>query len=390
MQIVDIAKAEGISEIDEQTLQIINVKRRKKKGKGDLMKIVIRSGVFETNSSSTHSFTIVTAKEKQKRQEKVDCIWEEIKKIKERETTEGDKYPVYDDRSIEHKINELKGEAEKNTISFEIQSPLAKLIWLKGLIDNARSQDGDYEVNEEGRLSDEELVKVVKDRLIELGLMTEEVRREIENDELCGLDPMVMLVSELRLYDDNYGNFANRYPQIEVDYPKHDSCASEVDKFYGYLKEEYCRIENITEAEADKRIITEGSEHVPFEVILRHPESIEKEVNKLLEFNYSFATFAKKYTDKVQAFRDYVKEVNAENCQSCDGKIRCDHYFEEGALVDCYCGFQDYFAIYCSIEKAKGGLSLQEFAKEFITEKYSVVGTEWWNAFCVTQTGEVF
>ncbi len=354
------------------------------------MKIVIRNCVFETNSSSTHSFTIVTAEEKQKRQEKVDCLLEEIKKLEDRETAEGDKYPLYDKRSICYKIDELEDEAERNMVSFEIRSPLAKLIWLKGLIDNARSQNGDYEVDDEDRLSSEEILKVVKDRLTELGFTAEEVRRKIEEDELCGFDPMLTLVSELRLIDVNYSDFADRYPQIEVDYPEYDACASEVDEFYGYLKEEYCRIENITEAEADERIILEGSEFVPFEIILRHPECMEAEVKKHLACNYKFKKFAEKYKDKVQAFKDYVKKSNAENCQSCNGKIRCDHYFEEGALIDCDCGFDDYFSIYCKIKEAANGSSLKEFAKEFITEKYSVVGTEKWNAFHVIQTDEVF
>ncbi len=354
------------------------------------MKIVIRSGVFETNSSSTHSFTIVTAEEKEERQKKVEALTEEIKKLEEQEAAEGDKYPVYDKRSIGYKIDKLEDEAERNTVSFEIKSPLAKLIWLKGLIDNARSLNGDYEVKDENRLSDEEILKVVKDRLTELGCMTEIMQEEIEDDIRYGFDPMSSLVGKLRLNDENFWDFAQRYPQIEVDYPQNGLWAKEVDEFYGYLKEEYCKIENITEAEADERIILEGSEFVPFEVILRHPECMEAEVKKLLKFNYAFEKFAKKYKDKVQAFKDYVKKVNAENHQSSNGKIRCDHYFEEGALNDCYCGFEDYDAIYFSIEKAKNGLSLQEFAREFITEKYSVVATEWWNAFCVTQTGEVY
>ena len=53
------------------------------------MKKVIRYGVFETNSSSTHSFTILTQQEKNARQQLHDKELEECNK-KAKENTNND------------------------------------------------------------------------------------------------------------------------------------------------------------------------------------------------------------------------------------------------------------------------------------------------------------
>ena len=202
------------------------------------MKIVIRNSVFETNSSSTHSFTIVTSeklKEMQEQQLQYQKEIDELRKKKLEDLSEDEELKIF-----RHSIGSRR---EGEAISFQIKSPLAKLNWIKGLIDNAKN--------------------------------------------------------------------------------KKDKILTSIYEFYDALKKEYCAMENITEETADSRILSES-----------------------YKCNYR-----------------------------CRGG-KCDQYFREGALEECCCGFQNFNSIWNKLSLASGGISLKYFAKEFITEKYIVIGKE--------------
>lgn len=91
------------------------------------MKLVIRNGVFETNSSSTHSFTI----KKTGDTKAVSLIDEKIKELEGSEKTEIDEFRIQRYK----KINARNGH-----VSFIIKSPLAKIVWFLGLLENAESK----------------------------------------------------------------------------------------------------------------------------------------------------------------------------------------------------------------------------------------------------------
>ena len=270
------------------------------------MKIKIRSGVFETNSSSTHSFTILKSEDVGNRQQ-------QYKKISERL------------EYLDSKINELTFEerlelddledigTKKFAISFQIKSPISKLVWLKGLIDNI-----------------------------------------CEKTKSFGRDK------------------------------------EEVIDFYKLLKQEYCELENITEAEADNRILEEGNKNLEYEKVLNNIENQDEKINELLKNNVAFKNFAEKYDDKVLALQHFAREQMKNACEKCKGRLQCDHYFSEGALDDCYCGFESFYSIASQINKIREERDYKQFVKEFISDKYVVIGIENWNHFYTINTDTVY
>lgn len=290
------------------------------------MKIKIRNGVFETNSSSTHSFTIATKEQKEEMNKKYAEIVKrlhQVRKDAEESRENGEKRDS--DLFIEER--KLMHQAGRYAVSFEIRSPLAKLVWLKGIIDNA---GGEKKVNY--------YVRANKDGVVEL------------------------------------------------------TSKNKVLIFYDLLKEEYCKMEKITKKKADERILLDGNRILVYEKILEDEKNLKSKVDKIYSSDYDFSVFIEKnnYEDRVEAFRDYVKVANKRRCDECEGRLCCDHYFSEGALDYCDCGFENFYAIDNKLFEVMGDLSLVEFAKEFITDKYSILGTENWNNCCVLRSDDVY
>ena len=287
------------------------------------MKISVRNNVFETNSSSSHSFTIIKESEREDSQERLQEIERQLKEIelKEEEARNNNQRL---DMELFFEKNRLQSEKNRYLVSFEIKSPLAKLVWLKGLADNAKSSFN------ENYIEDEEVL-------------------------------------------DSYEYFSS-----EVYTLLHD------------MYEEYARLENITFDEAVERVIKEGNKDLYYENILQDEENLKKNVNKLYREDPWFKEFAdeKGYKDKVEALREYAKAENEKRCK--DKCVSCEHYFQEGILDECYCGFESFYLISSNFKKYIKGFNYKEFAKEFLTDEYTVIGTENWNNCCILKTNKVY
>ena len=359
------------------------------------MKVKIRNGAFETNSSSSHSFTIMSVEEKIIKEKKLIEIEKRIEELEEKT-----KDILTCDMNDYVEKQELKYEASYGIVSFEIKSPLAKLVWLKGLIDNANGEHYKEEKKEKEHQEDYKEISYVQMQNILLkrlkaleGSDEKYLKTKIVNIEKSisgGGEELDNIRSILYDYDPNYDELLIQYPQLVKKIKElMDNQIKEVNNFYNLLKNQYCKIENITEQEADKRVLEEGNKCNSYEEILKDEKNIKSKVKSLLEYNKDFKDFSLSYKDKVKAFKDFVKHEIKKGCKSCKGRISCNRYFREGPLDDCYCGFDSYGAIYSELEIAKKDLSFEEFAKVFITENYSVLGREDWN-HCVLITGEVY
>lgn len=357
------------------------------------MRISIRNSVFETNSSSTHSFTIISEKEKIKKSKKLIKINKRIEEL-DKKLEENFDWNDYSE------MQGLKTEKQWAKVSFEIKSPLAKLVWLKGLIDNAKGGPCEHTIDKESpeenytELPDQEMQDILLKRLHSLKDANKKYLKDkitdIENRISKGQEQVDNLRSLLYDYDPNYYDLLQQYPQLVKRINAIlDAQKKVVDEFYNLLKKEYCKIENITEDETDNKIIEEGNKCIAYERILKNKKNIKKEVENQLVYNINFRNFAIPYNNKVEAFRDFVKQETIKNCKNCKGRISCNRYFVEGPLDECYCGFDSYGAIYSQLEIAKKKLTFEEFAKVFITDTYSILGQEDWN-HCILETDEIY
>lgn len=309
------------------------------------MKIKIRNGVFETNSSSTHSFTLLKSEDVKNRQEESKKEWERYQELEKR----GWQNLTYEEY---RELMMLKlGGGKKFAISFQLKSPLSKLVWLKGLIDSICKKTNEYVFYEHNEKTQNYLREQQK-------TMREKFPDYFKDENLD--DPIFTC------------------DQVEIRY------------FYKLLKEEYCVIESITEAEADNRILEEGNKNLVYERILKNKERQEEQIENLLKSNYNFKVFAEKYEDKVLALQDFACEQTKKACAECKGRLQCDHYFSEGALDECYCGFDDFFSIKRKINEIRKEMSYKQFAKEFVSDKYVVIGVENWNNAGVLNTNIIY
>lgn len=263
------------------------------------MKIKIRNDVFETNSSSTHSLTIRNVAKKDSNQEKIKNRVIELENKQDRTIDE------------EYELGELRKKLDyENNFSFSLKTPIEKLVWFLGIVDNAEGEKGKtiFETEEYDLSSDRGLVRQFKDFLIDA----------------------------------------------------------------------YCELMNVSKEEAIEHIFDERAKFTPYENILKNPETIEQEAKCLIQVDYDFKKFAKGFLDIKTAFKEFVKkqyQANRLKCNKCT-RFECDHYFTEGILDDCTCGFEYYSDIYYHLENLKGKQSWKDFAKDFLTENYIVFGQE--------------
>ena len=129
----------------------------------------------------------------------------------------------------------------------------------------------------------------------------------------------------------------------------------------------YCEINNISIQQAYENIFDEAAKFTQYENILKNPDDIESGAKYFEEVDYRFKEFAKDYSDLSTVFKEFSKLQylkDRSNCNKCT-RFECDHYFSEGILSECTCGFEYYSDICYRLEKAKGKLTWQEFSKEF-------------------------
>lgn len=266
------------------------------------MKIKIRNGVFETNSSSTHSLTIKTTKKYKREKTFTEEYIEELEtKIKELENLQN-----LDDMQ-KYELEELKRKLEsEKRVSFSIKSPFAKVVWFLGMVDNAEGKKGKTVFEEETHdlTTDRGIVRNFKDLLIS----------------------------------------------------------------------KYCELENISKDEAIERFVEENSKYIQYETIYKNPQ--HNDVNNLVStVKENGKINTEKLTEllsKREAMQSgYVTKTSKRKCDKCT-RFECDHYFAEGCLDDCTCGFEYYSDIAYELETFKANMSWEEFAGEFLTDAYFI------------------
>lgn len=299
------------------------------------MKKVIRHSVFETNSSSTHSLSI-------------------------------------------KKCSPLTNKPEKDC-SFEIRSPLCKVVWLWGLIDNAQEE---YDEKVYYYLHDELILKIKISILEEIEKDLPDIYQKlnekynndiINNSELFELHDYII---ELGHEDYSFG--------IDYDYLDDYEELKFLNRFKQFLITTYAEIENISTEQATENVIQEAFELKRIEEKkFLNPKTRDKMVKHALKVDEHFKEVYEKHQDKSneEIVNIFLKEQQEQFFNSNQGKVSCCRYFENGILNECHCGFEDCNNISNALAKfdilsTSSDEELIEGAKKFLSDKYKVVGEE--------------
>ena len=70
--------------------------------------------------------------------------------------------------------------------------------------------------------------------------------------------------------------------------------------------------------------------------------------------------------------------------------VSCHHFFRNTGMPYCDCGFENFISIYNQLESARKNLNISDFAKEFLTEKYTVLAKEYVFGYVLWGNGEKY
>lgn len=278
------------------------------------MKKVIRTGVFETNSSSSHSLSLSDLTNAQKESgQKID-----------------------------------KG------ASFEIWSPEAKIGWFRAIVNNAEAvyQNEQYPEFEE---KPEDIMQKIKMR-------AQEILNTNENGEYF-LNLINFHSSETDLNLDNYSyaeldtflfytdgaveNIAVRYYGIMGTYQSREY----VLKFKDMLFDAYCELNSLSPEQAEAKINEAYVKDDLLEHYLSSPATFDYAIKHLQRKYACFSEEYQKAENKEQFVKNFVERQNKLNAKKCDGCYECNRYFGDSPLYTCDCNFETYFLIDDSLTK---------------------------------------
>ena len=314
------------------------------------MKTVIRKGVFETNSSSTHSLTIRDASPKQ-------------------------------------------GDEVDEDASFEIRSPLAKVIQMLGLMDKAETA-----FLSEARSFDEQ------DDAVEIKTRIVNKAREMCPEELQGVNPESIMTADLVekfipvLYHPDFFSL-DFFEEFDDDslkyiYTIHNVTRDVVKTFREKMFEEYCRIEGITKEEATQRIDAEAFGNMEIKEILKDKSTAEPKLRELMTkyFKFRFEFERSGETDIVAFAEEFYLTDMYEFKKMRDGRISCEIYFCEGCLDYCDCGFDSYYGISSEldIDEATSDEEMDEKVKKFLSKRSKIVAKEYYCGHIFEKPGDIY
>ena len=309
------------------------------------MKTVIRKGVFETNSSSTHSLS--------------------LKKVKNPESSEIDK-----------------------EASFEIRSPLAKTVLMLGLIDNADDEfhrslnmkDEYYDNSEIVRNKTINKIKEINPSALD-GIDTTDISSYDIANILLKLDD----IDELYVYDEKkHKEIEDEFFEDKVNFDLYFADDIQYKKLLlkakSILIEEYAKIVNKPYDKAKEEIDFEAFAYIELKEALEDEQNAKEKVEKLMERDYriklafersdsnNLLEFAKKYL-----YDNYLEFKNTPGRKYC-----CHRYFSNGCLDTCDCGFESYsdICLKLNISRYSSESELCETIKSYLSDKYKVVAIE--------------
>ncbi len=307
------------------------------------MKTEIRKGIFETNSSSTHSLSLK---------------------------------------------RDAKNIAEKDA-SFIIQSPLAKAVTMLGLIDNAEDKFGYmYYIRSEysekyPQVRDEVLgrIKEINPDLLE-NVNSEEISAHEIAELLLKLDDLDNFYKEEDFED--YIDYYDRNCDLEYYFTDDIMEKRILLKAKSFIFEEYAKIVNKPYDEAKEEIDFEAFAYVELKNALADEENAKENVEKLMKRDYrlerayseseekDLISFSKKYL-----YENYLEFKNVPGRKYC-----CHRYFCDGALDDCDCGFESYGDI-CrelSISANDDDNKVREAIRRYLSDECKLVAKEKYGA----------
>ena len=307
------------------------------------MKTVIRKGVFETNSSSTHSLSL-------------------------KNTNSND---------------------ENMEVSFEIRSKEAKIALLFGLVENAEAEYSSkfYYLDE-----DDSLFKLKNKILNQI--------KDTQNELLNGIDP-----NEITLYDlsklilemndssaFNYEFFNDVEYEVSMLFLQEALDKKAVLKFKEATVNEYCRLTGLSKEEALLEIDYAEFANTTLRGILKNELTANEKLQEYLEKNSDFKIAFKKSDKSLVDFaKQFFHNDYMEFKRLCEGKYHCDKYFEHGCLVECDCGFGCYSSIVDSFSlDAYNDEQIQREAEKYLSDSVKINAAEYYCGLIFEKTGEVY
>lgn len=300
------------------------------------MKRVIRKGIFETNSSSTHSLSLVKGNEK---------------------------------------VNE--------NISFEIKSRIAKTVFILGLIDNAEENfQNRFEYLEDYREINKEKKRLI-DYLKEYDSDYEEVKEKYGNLMTLDFIKVLDIIREICVPEEK-NCIALEIKDVSIYVIVYDYLVNrdKVLMFKEALIKTFCEEENVSEKEGMDKLYYEEYKNGFLEKILLYSDNKEEELKEFMEKGYGF-DFKINYErsnnkNLVEFANDYLKDSVTKEIKEHEGRFYCTRYFEEGALDECECGFENFEKIIekFKLEEINDYDAMREFAKEILSSEYKFEAIE--------------
>ncbi|MBR3864766.1 MAG: hypothetical protein IKJ19_06630 [Clostridia bacterium] len=315
------------------------------------MKTVIRKNVFETNSSSTHSLSI---------------------------------------------LGRAKNKCASKGYSFELRSPLAKAVQMIGLIDNAEKHylSEGYWIDEDEQtiLIKQKIASRVKEFFPES--FADKKVEDITAVELCNLLNEIDEDKIFGEYGENQDEFFGEDDYLISNFFTIDRYEVQaILKFREYIIEEYAKKVGKSKQEGLYDLEFEAFANVEIKKILDDGVNVEQKLTDNMKFNYKFkrefdeskekdiVKFAKEFLIKdFEEFKEYRK-----------GKFSCELYFCNGCLDSCYCGFESAFDIVMKLDlQTDNDLQLKEKAKWLLSNACRIVAKEYYSGLILEETGEIY
>ena len=317
------------------------------------MKTVIRKGVFETNSSSTHSLSLQKVKSK---------------------------------------------EIDKNA-SFEIRSPLAKTVTMLGLIDNAEDEfRHTFYVKDEFNDNAEKIKKETLDRIKEIDAkLLENINlEEISSYEIAQILTKIDNLERFYKVEDfnDFDEFIDKKTDFEFFFFDDIKEQRILTRFKALLIEEYAKIINKPIEEAKEEVDFEAFAYIELKDALADEKNAKENIEKLMKRDYGLRiAFEKSDSDNLLEFsKKYLYENYLEFKNQSGRKYCCHRYFCNGSLDDCDCGLEKYEYI-CSalgITIYTDDSKLRDVAKAYLSDEYKLVAEESLGYSMKIKSGEIF
>lgn len=304
------------------------------------MKTVIRKGVFETNSSSTHSLSL-------------------------------------------KKVDNDKMDKEA---SFEIRSPLAKAVTMLGLIDNAEDEYArQYYLRDE---YDDRADRVKKETLDRIKEINSTLLENVDLEDISSFDilKILMKIDNLENFynEDDFEDYMEYYDKnCEYEYFFYDDMQERkiILRVKSLIFEEYAKIINKPYKEAKEEIDFEAFAYVDLKNALADKANAKENIEKLMKRDYRLRIdFEKSGSDNLLEFSEKYLYENYLEFKNAPGRKYCCHrYFCNGALDDCDCGFETYGDICRELDiklSDDDDDALREAVRKYLSSEYKLVAKE--------------